>query len=362
MAMTRWTSDELLATHAARVKELRAEGKGRRSAAKVITDETGRPCSGYAMQCCFEALGIDSPVTRGRPIPITVKTTDSEESGTQPIEDLIASRVEASKRKAARSSVHNRTLELPAEPFGLLVVGDPHVDNEGCDWEALFDHITLAQETTNVLGICVGDMQDNWIGRLGKLYSKASVTASDGWRLSKWLLDALQWLAVVGGNHDEWATVPGMDPLGLLSENADVLCYAPDEIRITMHWKGAPHLEPLVLLVRHDFAGRSWFHPTHGPNKEAMLDGRAHVLMSGHLHQWGHLLTEQRHQRVTHALRVRGYKRHDDFARSKGFPEQAFGESALLVVDPHETGPKTVQVFWDVAAGCEFLTWKRAQR
>ncbi len=358
MSSDRWTTADLIEQHSETIRDLRSKGMGRRNAAREVERLTGRPCSGYAIQGAFSALGLCSS-SRPEPMPIVNKGDDVE--GEQPIEDLIASRVEASKRKAARSSVHNRTLELPAEPFGLLLVGDPHVDNEGCDWESLFDHISLAQQTPNVLGVCVGDMQDNWIGRLGKLYSKSSITATDGWRLSKWLLDSLQWLAVVGGNHDEWATVPGMDPLKLLSKDADVLCYAPDEIRVTMTWKDRPDLEPLITLVRHDFAGRSWFHSTHGPNKEAMLDGRAHILVSGHLHQWGSLVTEQRHQRVTHAMRVRGYKRNDDFARSKGFPEQAYGESALLVIDPEGDGPQKIQEFWNIEEGCRFLAWKKEQ-
>ena len=87
-----------------------------------------------------------------------------------------------------------------------------------------------------------------------------------------------------------------------LTEKCGVVCYAQDEVRMTISWKNRPELEPIVWILRHDFSGRSWYHPTHGPHKEAMLDGRCHVLTAGHLHQWGALTTEQRHESFTHAI------------------------------------------------------------
>ena len=205
-------------------------------------------------------------------------------------------------------------------------------------------------------------MHDNWIGRLGRLYSKASVTAADGWRLSEWLLSSMQWIAMVGGNHDSWARGPGVDPMQWLCRDHGVQCYAPDELRITIKWKDYSILEPVVWILRHDFGGRSWYHPTHGPHKEAMLDGRCHLLTAGHIHQWGQLTTEQRHGRVTHAIRVRGYKRSDAFALEKGFFEQQHGEAALVVIDPHQRGPQRITTFWDIKRGCEYLTMIRERQ
>ncbi|MBM61377.1 MAG: hypothetical protein CL484_00330 [Acidobacteria bacterium] len=279
-----------------------------------------------------------------------------------PIDELIAARVKAGRRKVASAAMHRRTLRVPCEPFALAILGDPHVDNRGCDWHALVRHVELFQQTPGVLTACVGDMQDHWIGRLGKLYAESDCTASDGWRLSEWLLRELQWVALVGGNHDAWAQSPGLDPYKWLADRCQVTCYAPDELRITFTFEERPELEPIVWILRHDFGGRSWYHPTHGPHKEAMLDGRCHLLTAGHIHQWGHLTTEQRHGRVTHAIRVRGYKRNDSYARQKGFTEQMHGEACLVVIDPVSTGPGRLTVFWDLKTGCEHLTWLRERR
>lgn len=278
-----------------------------------------------------------------------------------PIETLIEQRRAAAARKVAGFAKHTRTITLESAPIGLLILGDPHVDNEGCDWSKLLEHVDAVRDVPGIYAACVGDMQDNWIGRLGRLYAHASVTASDGWRLSEWLFDELPWLAVVGGNHDAWSHAPGSDPLHWLTQRCGVPCYAPDEIRITLRWRDRPDLEPVVWLLRHDFKGRSWYHPTHGPNKEAMLDGRVHLLTAGHIHQWGALTTEQRHERVTHALRVRGYKRCDEHAKALGFPEQQHGEAVLVVIDPHATGPGRLTPFWDVQKGADYLTWLRGR-
>ena len=202
-------------------------------------------------------------------------------------------------------------------------------------------------------------MQDNWVGRLARCYADTSITASDGWRLSEWFLSSMQWVAIVGGNHDAWSHSAGLDPMKWLTQKCGVLCYAQDEIRITLNWKDNPHLEPVVWILRHDFSGRSWFHPTHGPHKEAMLDGRCNILTAGHIHQWGQLTTEQRHSRVTHAVRVRGYKRADSYAKQKGFFEQNFGEAVLIVINPKETGAGRITFHWNIKEGCQYLKFLR---
>ena len=352
-----WTTSELIETHKETIIKLKCEGFGRLRAAQRIIELTGRPCSDKVMRTVYERLG--SAISKKRTPPIDIRD-QSDVIEEQPIESLIASRVKSSERKKAKAGIHRRTLELPdTKPVGILVFGDPHVDNNGCDWAKLYEHVQLANNTDGVLAACVGDLQDNWIGRLARLYANSDVTASDGWRLSEWLLTEMQWIAIVGGNHDAWATGPGVDPLAWLSKKCGVMCYAPDEIRITLQWRGEPELEPIVWVIRHDFSGRSWYHPTHGPHKEAMLDGRVHLLTAGHIHQWGQLTTEQRHGRVTHAVRVRGYIRNDDFARAKGFFEQTYGEAVLIVVDPQMEGPGRIQMFWDVAQGCRYLTQLR---
>jgi hypothetical protein len=293
----------------------------------------------------------DVPSLGGRGVTIDADELPPERS----IEDLIADRMRSSRRGHAKAKKHERTLTLPAEPFGIMVFGDPHVDGH-CDWDKLYADVQLAKGTPGVVACSVGDQMDNWIGRLARLYADSDCKASDGWRLSEWMFNEVSFIAVVGGNHDAWATGPGIDPMAWLTRDCGVTCYAPDELRITLQWKDRSDLDPIIWICRHDFKGRSWYHPTHGPHKEATLDGKCHLLTCGHIHQWGQLTTEQRHGRVTHAIRVKGYKRDDEFARSKGFPEQQHGHSALVVIDPEASEPGRVSVFWNLQKGCDYLT------
>jgi len=354
------TSNDVLDRYADLIIKWRdEEGIGRRRAAVRLSELFGEPVTTGVVRVAFQKLGFaksslpDS--VRAPNIPMHVEGDGEEEDD---IDELVELRVKRSRTIKTKNKKHNKTIWLEPKPLGILVIGDPHVDNEGCDWESLVNHIKLVRDTEGVLAACVGDMQDNWIGRLAKLYCKSSVTASDGWRLSEWLLNQMQWIAIVGGNHDAWAHGPGVDPMAWLTRKCGVKCYATDELRITLKFTGTD-LPPIIWVLRHDFSGRSWFHPTHGPHKEAMLDGRCHLLTAGHIHQWGQLTAEHRHSRVSHALRVRGYKRNDAYAREKGFAEHTYGESALVIIDPEKEGPSRISVFWDIQEGCQYLNWLR---
>ena len=165
-----------------------------------------------------------------------------------------------------------------------------------------------------------------------------------------------KFIAAVGGNHDAWASAAGMDPYDWLCKKHGVTAYAQDELRITFTFKGRADLEPVIWVLRHDFSGRSWFHPTHGPHKYSIIDGKVHLLSAGHIHTWGQLSTEQTHGRVSHAVRVRGYKFGDHYAMQKGFTEQQHGEACLVVVNPEASEPGRITVFWDLQNGCDYLT------
>lgn len=362
----RVSPETIVETQGDAIREWFRLGMGRRLCAMHYREQTGHYCSHHTMAKVFERLGLRRPPPEGfRRLDIEDTTIDdAEDPGDRAlsIEELIESRVAAARRKKRKDLRHSRRLTLPAEPVGFFVMGDPHLDNEGCDWDVLNEHLHIVENVEGLLGVNVGDITDNWIGRLGHLYSKSSVTASDGWRLSEYLLDLIQWVAIVGGNHDSWASAAGIDPWDYLSKKHGVQCYAPDELRLTLSWKDYPELEPVVWVLRHDFRGRSWFNDAHGPNKEAMLDGHAHILTAGHIHSWAQLSTEQRHARVTHAIRVRGYKRGDDYARRHGYHEQQHGESCIITIDPFDVTAGRIKVHWSLETGVQYLQFLREMR
>ena len=113
-------------------------------------------------------LGVDGQDIRKqynlrRRQSIVAVVVHEDEDNLQPIEELISERVKASRYKSKKAKKHQRNLTFPAEPIGVIVFGDPHIDNNGCDWETLFEHIELANSMEGVLACCVGDVQPNWI-------------------------------------------------------------------------------------------------------------------------------------------------------------------------------------------------------
>ena len=355
MSSDNWTADSVVASYGDTIREWRTTTKmGRVRLAAKLSELTGRYCSPGVMGIVLADLGYGGSLRRKLNIYEEAPPRDDPLS----VEALIESRVQAFKRASLKTDIHRRTLTMPNEPFGICVFGDPHIDDESCDWVELLRVVKICQDTPGIVAASVGDQMNNWIGRLMRKFADTSCLTSDGWRLSTWLLEALDWIALVGGNHDQWAHAVGRDPLKIIADDARVRCFANDEIRITLKFSD-PDIEPLIWVIRHDAKGRSWFHPSHGPNKLAMLDGQCHLVTCGHIHTWAYLSQEMPHGRVTHAIRVRGFKRNDEYALAKGFSEDLYGCACLIVVDPAISGPDRIKVFWDVERGADYLTQLR---
>lgn len=335
-----------------------------------IIKHTGQDCTHYIMRTVFDKLMITKDrkekreeIKRAKDMIIEEEEPLEEEEYQIPIEDLIQQRIDATQRKIRKfGKTHFRTVKLPAEPIGIVIFGDPHVDSEACDWYLLHHHVKLCQQTEGVLAVSVGDQLDSWIGRLGKEYSKASILASDGWRLTEWLFKSLQWLCIIGGNHDLWNDANGFSPIKYVTEHCGVRFYAPDELKINIEWQKRPDLEDINLYFRHFFKGNSFYHSTHAANKESIWDGKANLLAAGHIHNWGYLMTEMRHGRISHAISVKGYKSVDGYAKSKGFNIQEHGSACFAVIDPFADEPARIKIFWDVEDGCNYLSYIRNKR
>ena len=355
MALGNWAYSEVIEEYGDTIRVWKETEKlGNVRLAKRLTEVTGRLCTPGVMGVVLADLGYGNS-KRGR---MRIKEENPPAEDPLSVDELIDSRIKAFKRATLKTDIHRRTLTMPDEPFGICCFGDPHVDDESCDWVELTRVVKICQDTPGVVAASVGDQMNNWIGRLMRKFADTSCLTSDGWRLSQWLLEALDWIALVGGNHDQWAHAVGRDPLKVIADGARVRCFANDEIRITLKFE-SPELEPLIWVIRHDAPGRSWFHPSHGPNKLAMLDGRVHLVTAGHIHTWAYLSQEMPHSRVTHAIRVRGFKRNDEYALSKGFSEDTYGCACMIVVDPVVIGPDRIKVFWDVQRGADYLTQLR---
>jgi transposase-like protein len=88
-------------------------------------------------------------------------------------------------------------------PFGIAHMGDPHVDDDGTDIDLLQEHVRIINQTDGLFAGNVGDFSNNWVGRLARLYGQQTTSAAEAWVLVEWLVRAVHWLYLVGGNHDQ---------------------------------------------------------------------------------------------------------------------------------------------------------------
>ncbi|HQX85044.1 MAG TPA: hypothetical protein PKV23_06110, partial [Aestuariivirga sp.] len=82
------------------------------------------------------------------------------------------------------------------KPIGVCFMGDPHIDNNGCNWPLLRRDIKVLEETPGMYAVNIGDLTDNWVGRLVRLYADQEMSKKQAWKLAKYLMrdSGIKWL------------------------------------------------------------------------------------------------------------------------------------------------------------------------
>jgi len=277
-----------------------------------------------------------------------------------PPEELINSLVKRfERRKAHRDAKLWRKFTVPvAGPYALMFFGDPHIDDNGCDWSLFRRHCELARDTEALYAVNVGDTTNNWMGRLARLWAEQDTSSGTARKLVKWLFNdsGVPWFLWLMGNHDTW---PG--PVG--SETLER--FRPEAVAME-EWGAkftlvSPNGVELRVHASHDFPGHSQWNPLHGPMKEALWGDHAHLYVAGHKHNWALFNGEHNHRgNIFWLARARGYKVIDHYADLHGFGSQSHGHSILAVVDPDAPeGPKRLMCFSDPFEGADYLKFKR---
>ena len=278
-------------------------------------------------------------------------------SGDEPIEDLIARRAAAFARKhEARQARELIPVKVRIDgPYGILHMGDPHVDDDGCDWPTLTRHLQLIDATEGLFAANVGDLSNNWVGRLARLYASQGTTAADAIRMVEWFVARVRWLYLVGGNHDCWSGAA--DPVKWFAAQAGA-AYQWHGMRLELQASSGP---PVRVNARHDFQGTSQWNGAHAPAKAARMGwARDHIYTCGHRHSAAHntlFLNDGEH--VAHAIRLGAYKRYDDYADSKGFPRENVPAAVTIINPAARDALGLVTVFWDVEAAADYLRFLR---
>lgn len=121
------------------------------------------------------------------------------------IDALIARRIEEYGRK---QTVYDRERIIPINvnidgPLGIGFVGDPHVDDDGTDLAQVFEHARIFDgRNPGLFAGNIGDITNNWTGRLARLWADQSTSAAEARALATEYLQMVRWLFFIKGNHD----------------------------------------------------------------------------------------------------------------------------------------------------------------
>ena len=275
-----------------------------------------------------------------------------------PIEELIAQR----KRKFQHKREHEEASKLiPIKvkmdgAIGILHFGDPHVDDDGCDIEAIERHTDLVNRTEGLFAANVGDTTNNWVGRLARLYGDQATSASQAWKIAEWFVNRCDWLYMIGGNHDLWSG--SGDPLRWIAKHQNSL-YKSSEARIALRFPSGLEVR---VNARHDHSGSSIWNPAHGPMKAALMGTRDHLYVAGHKHESAYSVLKDPISGITmHAMKVASYKIYDRYAKERGFRDNCLSPCALTTINPAlpPDHPDLVKVWWEPEEGADYLTFLR---
>lgn len=288
-------------------------------------------------------------------MPAFVIDGDDEE----PIEDILAAKERLFTRKVKAASARDwfRIKIDETKPYGILAFGDEHLDDDGANIPLLRRHLKIAAEP-GVYSLSIGDVSNNWIGRLERLYANQEASRKTGKRLVEWFMwdSGAKWICFIAGNHDAWGD--GVDFLVRLAQR---------QIPV-LDWKAQFAIEhPNGTLCKidasHGRKGNSMWNTLHATLKAAKLGEMADAYLTGHTHNYGceDLEIAERRQSAW-LVQLRGYKFFDSYALYNNFAEHQRGSAVLLIVDPSADAPRRIiQCFEDVERGYQFLKMLRGE-
>ena len=236
--------------------------------------------------------------------------------------------------------------------------GDPHIGSNGCNIKLLRRDIEVIKSTPGMFAANCGDSVDNWGGSLVRLYAENDVSRQTERRLARWFLEeaGIPWRLWLLGNHDVMDQGLSAYLEGINAHRIPVLDWRA-KFRVLF-----PNGCEIKIDAAHDHKGSSIYNPLHGQKRASLWDEEADLYIAGHRHSWALASEEVASGRVINMARARGYKYLDEFARRRNYVVQQCGASIVTVFDPTATSPaRLVQMFADVEAGADYLTWLRSK-
>ena len=274
------------------------------------------------------------------------------------IEDIITYRNEKYRRKSI-SKKSKRLIDINVKirgPIGICHFGDPHVDDDGTNLAEIFKLCDLVNKTDGLFAGNLGDVQNNWIGRLKSLYGQQSTTAKESWRLTEYFLNKVKWLYLIAGNHDIWSG--DGDPLEwIMRDHPGVFEAWGARMRINF-----PNGNSIRINARHTFKGHSMWNTAHAVSRAVQTGWRDHILTAGHTHVSGYqVLKDPASGLISHALQIASFKNIDSYAEKLGLEDKNIFNAPVTIIDPkyNSDDNRLVTTIFNPYEAAEYLKFKR---
>jgi UDP-2,3-diacylglucosamine pyrophosphatase LpxH len=274
---------------------------------------------------------------------------------------LIERRIEQFARKSEiyeREKLINVRCKVDG-PIGLALAGDWHLDDDGTDLKQVLDHVSLIDGSVEgMFAGNVGDVFNNWAGRLARLYAEQSTSSAESIALVEDILTRVNWLFYLNGNHDVWGQ--GGDILkGILAGSAAVHKSTKARLRLTL-----PSQREVKIYAVHGFQGKSMWSESYGAAKKAQLDGEHHdIYVGGHIHTSGYAHGMRPSSgKIWHAVQVASYKKIDRYAEELNLDAKDMYNMPVALIDPYASSPiNFIRLEFDPFEAAERLKWMRAR-
>ena len=244
-------------------------------------------------------------------------------------------------------------------PIGICHFGDPHVDDDGTDLAEIYALCDLIRETDGLFAGNLGDVQNNWVGRLTYLHGQQSTTAKESWLISEHFLNSVDWLYLIAGNHDVWSG--DGDPIEFIMRDQPAL-YQRHGARMNLIF---PNGRKIRISARHQFKGNSMWNTAHSISKAIQMGWRDHILTAGHTHVSGYqVLKDPSSGLISHALQVASFKNMDEYAEKLGLDDKNIFNCPVTIIDPKyaDDDRRLITTIFDPHEGADYLTWKRKKK
>ena len=243
--------------------------------------------------------------------------------------------------------------------IGICHFGDPHVDDDGTNIAEIYKLCDLINKTDGLFAGNLGDVQNNWIGRLSYLYGQQSTSAKESWRLTEHFVNSVEWLYLIAGNHDVWSG--DGDPLDFIMRDHKGV-YEKWGARLNLKF---PNQKNIRINARHTWKGNSIWNTAHGVAKAAQMGWKDHILTCGHTHVSGYqVLKDPASGLISHALQVASFKIMDSYADKLGLDDKNIFNAPVTIIDPSydDDDNRLITTIFNPYEAAEYLTWKRLRK